>query len=330
MKPVKICRQEDLYILWQETEDGNARVVRAFGGSPQFCLPDMVEESRITEIAPYCFSQNRHFRREDISGSGINCISEDYRELCGEYVEKIVLPEGVTKIGNLAFYNCRNLVELNIGCRLCDYGSDVFMNCSRLHSIIIRCGELEISGAKQLLSRISSEIEIVFMREKEVRARLLYPEYFELYDEIAPAHIFGCSVTGEGFRARQCFNQGVVDYERYDDVFGKAAVTEGKSTLCRFALNRLMYPVKLSNIHRKEYTEYLSEHEKILMEVMINERNLPALECIISNKIVTEQTVEMAVLYATERNWSEGAVSIMQWKHLYYHSVKTAKKRYEF
>lgn len=330
MKAVNICRQNDLYIVWQETEGKNAGVIRVFGGSPQFRLPDRVEGRPITEIAPYCFSQNRHFRQEDISENGLACISEDYRELCGEYVEKIELPDGVEKIGNLAFYNCKNLMELNIGRRVLDYGSDVFMNCGRLHSVLIRCGEFETSGAKQLLSRISSEIELVFMKEGEVRARLLYPEYFELYDEIAPAHIFGCSITGEGFRARQCFNRETVDYERYDDVFEKAAVTEGRKTLCRFALNRLMYPVKLMDIHRKAYTEYLSENEKILMKIMINERNLPALSCIISNKIVTEQAVEMAVLYATEQNWSEGAASIMQWKHLYYRSLKNVKKRYKF
>lgn len=328
MKAVRICRHEDLYILWQRTEDGNAKVVRVFGTSPWFRTPSMVEGIWITEIAPYCFSQNRHSEYDAVSG--IDCISEDYRELCGEYVEKIELPDYVKKIENLAFFNCKNLSELNVGCRVTDIGADVFMNCSGLRSIIIRSGEFEISGAKQILSRISSEIEIVFVKEKDIRARLLYPEYFELYDEIAPAHIFGCSVTGEGFRARQCFNQGVVDYERYDEVFIKAAVTEGKSTLCRFAMNRLMYPVRLSDKHRKGYTDYITENEKFLMEILIEERNLQAIEYIISDKIVSENTVEMAVLYATDQNWSEGAVSIMHWRHLYYSSEKSAKKRYEF
>lgn len=328
MKSVKLSRQKDLYILWQNTDDGNARVVRVFGGSPQFRLPDMVEGMWITEIAPYCFCANRHFDNTDISE--INDIREEYRELCGDYVEKIELPDMVKKIGNLAFYNCKNLTELKVGKLVCDIGADVFMNCGKLRSIYIRCGEFEGSGAKQLLSRIFSEIEIVYVKEDIIRARLLYPEYVELYDEIAPAHIFGISVTGEGFRVRQCFHQGIVDYERYDEVFEKAAVTEGRGTLCRFALNRLMYPVLLKDIHKQEYTAYLAGQGEFLTEWLIEERNLLAVQYIITNKIVTASVVESAILYATEKNWSEGAASIMQWRHLYYGTGRSGKRRYEF
>lgn len=328
MKTMKLSGQDDLYIIWQNTDDKNARVVRVFGESPKFRLPDMVEGKRITEIAPYCFSVNRKFDYKDVDG--IDKISEDYRELCGEYVEKIELPDGVEKIGNLSFYNCKNLTELNVGKCLCDIGADVFMNCGRLRSIKIRCGELEESGAKQLLSRISSEIEILFVKEQKTLARLLYPEYFELYDEITPAHIFGINVTGEGFRARQCFHQCVVDYERYDAVFEKASAAEGKNTLCRFALNRLMYPVCLNGLHKQKYTEYLTEYGQFFMERLIEERNLLALEFIMANQIISESVAEQAILYASDRNWSEGAVSIMQWKHLYYAAKKNVKKRYEF
>ena len=49
----------------------------------------------------------------------------------------------------------------------------------------------------------------------------MYPEYTESYDEIAPAHIFGRNITGEGFRARQQFQDGIVQFAGYDAIYPK-------------------------------------------------------------------------------------------------------------
>ncbi len=47
----------------------------------------------------------------------------------------------------------------------------------------------------------------------------MYPEYYESYDELGPAHIFELNLTGEGFRARQCFKEGVILLNAYDEIF---------------------------------------------------------------------------------------------------------------
>lgn len=334
METVRVCRQEDLFILWQKTKEQRACIIRVFGSSPHLCLPDVITEKaeqkeyEITELAPYCFSQSRHFTV--CEADELAEMTQDVRELCGDYVKRIELPKGLQKIGNATFYNCRNLKWLSVGDKISDIGGDVFMNCERLHLIQIRCGALEPSGAKQILSRISSELEIVFETETGIQARLLYPEYFETYDEIAPAHIFGCNVTGEGFRARQCFDQGVVDYMRYDEVFAKATVSEGKEILCRYAMNRLCYPVNLSEAHQKEYMDYLKENEGYLMKYMVQNRRLFELQFGMEHQIFSEKMVEQAISQATNCDWSEGALSMMQWKHQYYGHFQNKKKRYAF
>lgn len=53
-----------------------------------------------------------------------------------------------------------------------------------------------------MLSRIYSEIEVTYIKEEKVIAKVLYPEYSEVYDEIAPAHIFGRNIEGEGFQGK--------------------------------------------------------------------------------------------------------------------------------
>ena len=81
-------------------------------------------------------------------------------------------------------------------------------------------------------------------------AFLLYPEYYERYDTIAPAHIFGLNIEGEGFRARQCFRGDMIDFAAYDAIFGKACAEESVTTLGRMSLDRLMTPVSLSESSR--------------------------------------------------------------------------------
>ena len=134
------------------------------------------------------------------------------------------------KVGNYAFYNCTALEMLVTGKYLEEIGSDAFMNCKKFHFLTVRCDVGERSGAKQILSRISADMEVTFAG-KTGQTVVFYPEYYESYDEIAPAHIFGRSIEGEGFRARQCFKEGVPDLSLYDTIFPKACAEEKEHTL---------------------------------------------------------------------------------------------------
>ena len=83
-------------------------------------------------------------------------------------------------------------------------------------------------------------MEVSFEQEDgEREAVLLYPEYYESYDEIGPAHIFELNLTGEGFRARQCFKDGVILLNAYDEIFPQACVEESAEVLIPMAWNRL-------------------------------------------------------------------------------------------
>lgn len=88
-----------------------------------------------------------------------------------------------------------------MGSNIKEVGSDVFMNCRNLHKICILSDIKDVTGLRQVLSRISSEIEVTYMKYDKITAKVLYPEYSESYDEIAPAHIWkkyrGRRIQGE-------------------------------------------------------------------------------------------------------------------------------------
>src|SRR5699024_11705606 len=59
------------------------------------------------------------------------------------------------------------------------------------------------------------------------------PEYQETLHENTPAHIFNHSIEGVGYRYRQCFAGGAVDWAEYDAAFLRADATEPPAALCR-------------------------------------------------------------------------------------------------
>ena len=61
--------------------------------------------------------------------------------LDGEELESVVIPDGVTSIGNYAFYGCTSLVEFTDHTSNCTYESNCFTNCTSLTKINISDNE---------------------------------------------------------------------------------------------------------------------------------------------------------------------------------------------
>lgn len=321
-----IEKSEKLYMQYQVDGD-EAVIYRLYGTLPVVSVPEYIGEYRVTAIGAYCFSDREHVPEDCsvFSSSEALCATwkESSHELAGEYIEQVVLPDSVRRIDNAAFFGCRKLVSLEIGSGALTIGSDVFNNCSQLKKLRVRGAASEPSGIRHILSRVSWELEVEFED-----AMLLYPEYFETYDTIAPAHIFGLNIEGEGFRARQCFKEETVDFASYDAIFGKACAEESVATLGRMALNRLILPVQLTESSCAAYEKYVKEHAGDILCHCVGTRERERMEFMCKNQYAGTGDIERAASEAVNGNWSEGAASLMEWKHRFYESRK--KNRYEF
>ena len=112
-------------------------------------------------------------------------------ELSEKYIKEVQLPADIVKIGSCAFYNCTKMERISVYPKLVEVGSDAFMNCLNLRSLRMCAGVEEPTGLKQLLAQIKWQVEVSFEQEDgEREAVLMYPEYYESYDEIEMAHIF--------------------------------------------------------------------------------------------------------------------------------------------
>lgn len=313
--------------LGEKKEDGSVVLLRAYGSVPVLAVPQFLEGMPVTEIGDYCFSRKGNQRLLQ-AGNEPGKEAGFLQEICGDRLEALELPDSVRKIGNYAFYNCKKLTKLCMGRFVEELGSDVFMNCVGLKQITVRGSIHKASGLKQTLSRISTTIEVVFQEEGRIEAALLYPEYSETYDEIAPAHLFGRNITGEGFRARQCFRDGVVELSAYDSIFPKACVEESGEVLERLALNRLRYPVGLTEECRTLYADYVRAHGRELAARLVKKHLAEELHFLCREGYFDGNLMAEAVSLAAEADWTEGAASLMAWKQAY--GSETKKDRYSF
>lgn len=338
MDQIQTCR-----IFWQKRQDGGARVLRIYGTSSQVFIPSEIAGHPCVEIAPYCFAPGKRLREQEECleeiilpekrASSDSSISSDngalpyLQELCKNAVEEVVLPDTVKEIGSCAFYDCRKLTRLHMGGAVHMIGSDAFMNTLSLQRILLRSPAGEKSGIQKILGQISASIEVCFQRDGKTEALLLYPEYYESYDEVAPAHLFGRSITGEGFRARQCFQDGKVDFTGYDGIFLQACVEESENTLFKMALNRLQYPYGLSEKQKAVYQNYVKEHISGYTDSLARQKDLQTLRFLCGEKLLYGETLAACILDAAKAEWTEGAADLLQ---LAAAGKKEKKSRYDF
>lgn len=310
-------------LLWQKETEDSAVLYRAYGTEPVVEIPEKIGDYRITAIGAYCFSDRNRVPENGIQVFSAQDPQAGIRELSGDFIEKVVLPPSIRRIDNAAFFNCRKLRSIEIGNEMLTIGSDVFNNCIRLKETVVRGSVREPSGVKHILDRISWDMKVRFED-----AAVLYPEYYESYDTIAPAHIFGLSIEGEGFRARQCFRGDTVDFTAYDEIFGKACAEESVEILADMSLNRLVSPIDLTEGKKKAYERYLRENDRKILEVLVRKKEWDRLEFVCKNRYTDVRALDMALEQAVSENWSEGAVSLLEWKQKYYGVNK--KSRYDF
>lgn len=315
-------------MLWQKREDDGARLLRIYGTSPLICIPSQIAGHPIAEIAPYCFARNSRLPEEGYEDTlvGQETSYVFLQELCGNLVEEVSFPDTVKEIGNCAFYNCRNLRTLEIGAGVEVIGSDAFMNALLFRKLILRHPANGKSKLKKILSQISSDLEVYFIAEGKTEAALFYPEYYESYDEIAPAHLFGRKITGEGFRARQCFLEECVDFSGYDDVFWQACAEESEMTLSHMALDRLKYPYGLTDRKKEMYQTYIKEHMPELANRLVLQKDLEILHFLCQEGMLCGGNLAECIRNAAEADWPEGAADLLQIQA----SCRQKKRSYDF
>lgn len=311
------------WFWFQENEKNELTLLRMFGDSPVVRVPDHIAGKKVVAAGAYCFSEKCVYTGKEAE---VKCVGDGTEEelshaletkrvcsISGAYPVEIILPDGMEEIGDLAFYQCRSLEKISVGEKLSKIGSDAFMNCGKLQEFIFRSSPKRATALRQILAQRPGETTAYF-EEGETTGAIVFPEYTEAYDVIGPAHIFSLNIEGEGFRARQCFENGVFQFEKYDRIFGQACDTEEMPVLCRMAALRILYPVRLNEERKREYLAYLISHQEPFYDFLIENDSLELVGELYHKGVLERKDIELCIQRTVKKHSPEGTRKLLAWK----------------
>ena len=264
-------------------EEGGVALLRCETSAPQLLLPDELDGLPIIRLGDYVFSAREPkqlpegaFRLRLTSG-GEELPAHDASAL-----RMVRLPQKALSLGNYAFYGCTGLEALEIGGHLQTVGTDAFMNCFSLRRMTLTAPAEECRCLRGLLQEYSGELELCFAPAAGPECRLFFPAYDEDYEEMAAPHIFHYNIRGVGYLCRQSFDGHCFRYDQYDASLDLLLRTHEFSLAVRMAMDRLRFPVQLSETARTAYLSCLEQHTEQVLELVLTEADTAPLSFLLS------------------------------------------------
>ena len=94
------------------------------GSDLELTVPNRIGDQMITAISPSALSPDRHSIKRETA---------DHRRS----IRTVTVQEGITKIGNHAFADCDNLMQLTLPESIIEIGYEAFRNCTALTELTL-------------------------------------------------------------------------------------------------------------------------------------------------------------------------------------------------
>lgn len=117
----------------EKKKDGTLKISRYTGHSKVITVPGKIGDDKVTEIGDWAFSPHQNRTREQTS---------EFRKT----ITKIILPDGLKKIGENAFCDLISLESVNIPKSVRSIGECAFCDCRSLKTVIVPEGVTNIGA----------------------------------------------------------------------------------------------------------------------------------------------------------------------------------------
>lgn len=264
-----------------ELQKNNQTMINKWNGTEEYVfVPSFFGNNKITELAPYCF----HNQRE---------------------LKKVSLPSSLNKIGNHCFYDCRSLETIEIWNTTTEIEDGAFKNCTSVKRIEIHFTNNKLTCLKNLLAELNQEIEVIFIYEQGETVRLIFPKYIYDYEENTQARIINQITYGTGVHYRECIKVQEIDYKVYDKLFKTAKNLEMLDTLEHLVMNRLRFPYQMSEESKKEYTNFLVENREKIAESFVKKGESESIQFILQSEL-SNYFFDLLLKLGQKYNYVEG------------------------
>ena len=197
------------------------------------------------------------------------------------------------------------------------WGGGALMNCRCLDTLhIVQTVSGPGETAAYFAGELSRELDMTLTGPDGTTARLLFPEYTEIYEENCPAHHFDYQITGAGYPYHHCFRQKQLRMKEYDALWrGFLGMEHDPLTAVRLAWYRLRYPAELAENAAGRYWAYLREHTGEALQWLLTEKDPEGLRFFLSNTEPDQTQLREACALARERDATSALALLLEEQH---------------
>ncbi len=299
---------------WQliiQKNESSVSILRAVTCDASAVLPDEVFGLPVTELADRALSPNAG----EVSGDHVRITCGlPSGEFTNRALSALSLPAGLVRIGNYAFFNCRELVSLCMHDSVRLFGSDIFMNCRSFRQL-----ELKRDGAGQgealaaICLSLPNELDVTVTEADGSCIRLLFPEYYELHTENSPAHHFDYAIEGSGYPYHNVFQKKMLSLSDYDSLWPKFLYEDhDDDTALGIAWRRLRFPVRLKDTAKQAYLSYLCGHLDGAFRLALTARDTEGLRFLLDLPGITRPLLSDALEESRKLRYTEATALLLE------------------
>ena len=209
-------------------------------------------------------------------------------------------------------------------------GSDVFLNCFALETLVIRAWPEQATGLFALVACITEAVQALFWPEGEARplAGLWYPAYWEDIEE-TPAHILLHTFSGQGYHYRQCFLNGKFLPVEYDAIFPQGHDADDANIMAMLCFDRLRWPWSLSSAAAEHYRAFLAANTGRVLARLLKAQDMDGLRALLALDVFDKDAFAAGAALAAKADNASAAALLADAEHKKF-AARPNKKRYDF
>lgn len=231
-------------------------------------------------------------------------------------LRRLTLPASLERVGDYALFNCVGLEALYLWDGVEYWGGGAIMNCRRLDRFRVDCTGREGALLAYLAGELPGELDVTLRRNGETAARLIFPEYVEVYEENCPAHHFDYNIRGAGYGYHHCLYQRKLDLKAYDGLWrSMLAMEHDGGCALRLAWWRLRYPEELGEGAAADYRTYLRDHGPEALRYLLSLGDPSGLRLLLDEISPDRETLSAACALAREGENAAALAVLLEERH---------------